>query len=171
MPTSASHKQRRKSPTYHLVQPKHLLALGCQINLCDSNLPPVIAPTALGTLSSPNDLVSEANTHDAHAIRCDGLFRVLYQLEDPRVVVERRVSGASDEDRIDVLDHGVRVQLVNDVVALDGDELRQLFGLGRCFEERGKDACVTAITIAGLRLGRIGFEDGETKRRHFEQDL
>ena len=153
--------------TYHLVQPEDLLALGCQINLGDSNFPTSITPTALGAFRPANDLMSKAHTYNTHAIRRNSLFRELDKLKNPRVVIECRVARASDQNRIDVVEGRVAVQIIHHVVALDGDEIGKLLGLCGCFEECGENARVAAIAIAGLRLGRVGFEDGEAKRRHF----
>lgn len=153
--------------TYHLVQPEDLLALGCQINLGDSNFPSPVTPTALGAHSPANNLMSKAHAYDTHAIRRNSLLRILNKLKNPRIVIERRVARASDQNRIDVVERRVAVQIVHNIVALDGDEIGKLLGLCGCFEECSENARVAAVAIAGLGLGRVGFEDGEAKRRHF----
>ena len=143
--------------TYHLVQPEDLLALGCQINLGDSNFPTSITPTALGALRSANDLMPETHTYNTHAIRRNSLLREFDKLKNPRVVIERRVARASDQNRIDVVEGRVAVQIIHDIVALDGDEIGKFLGLCGCFEECGENARVAAIAIASLGLGCVGF--------------
>lgn len=111
---------------YHLVQPKDLFALGRQVNLCHGNLPALITPSEFGTSSATDDLVAEADTHDAHTVRLDGLFRILDELEDPRIIVKRRMPGTGDEDGVNVLERRIRVKFVDNIVSLDRHNLVQL---------------------------------------------
>jgi hypothetical protein len=112
--------------------------------------------------------VAEADTHDAHTVRLDGLFRVLDELDDPRVIVKRRVPGAGDEDGVNVLERRVRVEFVDNVVSLDRHDLiqllRRLERIGSRVEQRRKDTRISAIAIASLRLRRVGLENGEAQR-------
>lgn len=112
--------------------------------------------------------MAEADTHDAHPVRLDGLFRVLDELEDPRVIVKRRVSGTGDEDGVNVFERRVRVEVVDNVVSLDRHDLiqllRRLERIGSRVKQSRKDTRISAVAIASLRLRRVGLENGEAQR-------
>lgn len=110
--------------------------------------------------------MAKADADNAHA-GLERLGGVLDELDDPRVVIKGCVSGAGDEDGVNVPERRVRVQVVDDVVARDLQTLlgrqRRVRGATRRVEERREDARVATELVARLRLRRVGFEDGEAK--------
>lgn len=153
---------------YHLLDLEQLLALLCQIHICDCNLPPLITPAQVGARRPSHNLMPKANAHDLHPAALNRLLGVLHKLHYPRVVVEGGVSRPRNQNRIDLLQRGIRVQLIHNVIPLDSHELleacRRVEELSAGVEECGEDACVAAELVAGLGLGSIGLEDGESKR-------
>lgn len=77
------------------------------------------------------------------------------------------MARAGDEHGIDVVERGVRVEVLDNVVARDGDEVLQLLRrtqrLSGSAQQRREDACVAAVPFAGLRLRRVGLEDGQAE--------
>jgi len=105
----------------------------------------------------------KADTHNTHPT-LDALPCVLNQLDDPRVVVERVMPRPRDEHGVDVLERGVRGQVVDDIVARESQErgewLWRCEGLAGAGQERSEDAAVAAVLCVGVRLWSVGEEDG-----------
>lgn len=153
--------------TYHLVQPKDLLALVRQVDLSHGHFPALVALPQRSTHGPADDLVAEADAHRLDAAALNGALGKVDQVDDPRVALKRRVAGAGDEHGVDVVERGVRVEVLDDVVARDGDELLQLLWrvqrLRGSGQQRCEDARVAAVPLAGLRLRRVGLEDGKAE--------
>ncbi len=112
--------------------------------------------------------MAKADANDAHAARRERGLRVLDEPQDPRVAVKRVVAGPGNQNRVDVVEGRVRVEVVDDAVARNGQLVRQPLGRRRdvacALEELRKDVRVRADALAGLGLRRVGLEHGEPER-------
>ena len=111
----------------------------------------------------------EAHAHDAHAARLERAPREFDETQDPRVIVKGRVARPCEQQGVDVVEVRIRVQVVDDVVAGDGDGQVVDGGRGRSksarrgVEECGEDTGVVAVAGTGLGLWRVALEDGESE--------
>lgn len=148
----------------HFLQAKNFLAFGRQVNSGDGYFPALGVAADLASQSAAQDLVAKADANDAHAVRRERRLCVLDQLQDPRVIVKGVVARPGNQNRIDVVEGRVGVQVVDDAVAGNGQLVRELLGRRRdvagALEELCEDGRVVADARAGLRLRRVGLEHG-----------
>lgn len=111
--------------------------------------------------------MSKADTDNPDAVAVESPTNEIDQLHDPGVIVEGGVARTRDEDCINFIEGRIGVEIVDNIVAADGEKLVKILRgvelLTSSTEKGGKYTSIVVVYFAGLRLRSVALEHGKAE--------